>query len=423
MTKLRSPAFFQEAIADFYRRRIEPHGKNIFWTKNPGPGALNLKDNDYLLLAGDERLNRAQADDLLEQGSGLQMSGVYLRPGTSDPRARLERELAAFLGLGGATLCQSGYEANAGLMQVLLSSHVRNRPTIFLDQYAHMSFHAGIQGAHGRSYLFRHNDPASLERLVRARAKNGGVIVVDSLYSTMGTFAPLIAVSEIARNYDCLLVVDESHSLGLFGPDGSGICALEKVKPDFITASLAKAFGFGGGFVAFREPQVDGFFRYVSLPAIFSSVMSPHTAVRGLETLKIIREEEWRREVVRERSRELRRGMRELGYDIGEAGAQIMPLVLGSEASAARARDLLEEKNIFTALFVPPATPKDGCLTRLTVNCGISAEDVEYALSVFARFPKDLRPTQGRSASARPRQRAVLNSSQRRPAAAEGRKE
>ncbi len=397
MSRTFAPSFLARSVESFHRRRIQPLGKHICWSGTPDQETVNVKDNDYLCLAADGRINRAQARELLRGGSGLQMSGVFLREDDHDhAHRRFERAMADFCGMGDAIFCQSGFDANVGLMQFLLNEYNDESIPVYLDLFAHMSFQVGIRAAGGRAVLFRHNDADSL---IRALDRGGpGIIVVDSLYSTMGTEAPLTVLQEIARNYGSVLVVDESHSLGVAGPDGAGLCAQYGVEPDFITASMAKAFAFMGGMVLCARPEYGIAFRSLSMPAVFSSIPSPHVSARGLKTLAIIRAEEFRRERLRAGARLLRDGLRALDYPIGDTESWIIPLVIGDETETAAFRDALEEYNIFAALFAPPATSLKGNLVRLTVNCGHSHADLEYILEAFRELRADFNPSRWRGA-------------------------
>ena len=324
----------------------------------------------------------AQIIELLNTGSGMQMSGVYIHQ-DEHPQKVFERAMAEYIGFGAAMLCQSGYTANVGLMEFLNNDYMEQKPIFYFDMFAHMSFLKGVNSAQGKVMFFRHNNPNSLEKTIRKNAGRPGIIVVDSIYSIQGTIAPLDDIEKIAREYGCILVVDESHSLGVFGSDGSGLCQKFQIQPDFITASLAKTFAFQGGIVFAKNNQIGDAFRFISNPAIFSSIPAPYVSSRGLETLKIVREESVRREKLYYNSEYLRSNFRLLGYDIGATQSQIISMVIGSEELTVYVRDLLEKNKIFTSLFTTPATPKNKALIRMSVNSGLAQEDLDYILKIF----------------------------------------
>ena len=231
---------FLNSINRLYSERYSRHKRNPFWSNEAiKPDSILMNDNDYLRLSNDSRLNMAQIVELLNTGSGMQMSGVYIHQ-EEHPQKVFERAMAAYTSLGAAVLCQSGYTANVGLMEFLNNDYMEDTPPFYFDMFAHMSFYKGVNSAQGEVIFFRHNNPDSLEKTIRKNGERPGVIVVDSIYSVQGTIAPLYDIQKISRKYGCILVVDESHSLGVFGPGGAGLCKEFQIEPDFITTSLAK---------------------------------------------------------------------------------------------------------------------------------------------------------------------------------------
>ena len=163
-------------------------------------------------------------------------SGVFQHAGSAT--SRLEGALASHLGKQRAMLSQSGYAANLGLLQVIADSET----PVYLDGLAHMSLWEGVRAANAPAHAFRHNDP---EHLARMAGRHGpGLVVVDSVYSTTGALCPLAEMVDVAEQHGCMILVDESHSLGTHGPQGRGLCAELGLthRVHFITASLAKAF-------------------------------------------------------------------------------------------------------------------------------------------------------------------------------------
>ena len=179
------PGFLQERVELFYHQRIERHGgRNVFNGRIPGPGAILLNGNDYLNLSRHRPIIEAQIAELRRAGSGPQMSAVFLNE-IAGPYTRLQQRLARWIGMGAATLCQSGYAANVGLIQSIAD---RRRP-VYLDRYAHMSLWEGAHSAGARARMFHHNRPEHL--LDRIRRFGTGTVIVDALYSSVGTLAPL----------------------------------------------------------------------------------------------------------------------------------------------------------------------------------------------------------------------------------------
>jgi CAI-1 autoinducer synthase len=186
------------------------------WQPTPA-SAVFLAGNDYLCLAGEPALVGAQIAALQHSAGELLMSAVYLQQGS--PQHRLERKLAQFMGAEDGILAQSGWAANVGLVQTLAGPGI----PVYLDMQAHASLWEGVQSAGATPVSFLHNDMEHLQKQLQRHGR--GLIVVDALYSTNGSLAPLAELVEIAERSGCMLLVDESHSLGTHGPRGAGLVA------------------------------------------------------------------------------------------------------------------------------------------------------------------------------------------------------
>lgn len=360
-----------------YEESIKPRKNRkplVVGNRAPKFNSVILQSNDYLNLSKDPRITEAQIRKLQEPGKELVMSAVFLPDGSE--KFVFEKAMAEFLGFDNSVLCQSGWAANVGLLQVLAeqNSHV------YIDYFAHMSLWEGIKSAGAVPCPFRHNDVGHLERQVKRHGP--GIILVDSLYSTTGDIAPLEDIVEVAERYGCVTVVDESHSLGVFDETGAGLVKAlgltERVH--FVTASLAKAFAGRAGII-FCPKQFADYYPYMAFPAIFSSTLLPHE-ITGLEaTLKVTLEAQERRTVLHKHAAFLREGLGALGYNI-VSNSQIIALESGLDSNTEVLRDTLEEKDVFGSVFCPPATPKNRSLVRFSLHSGLKNEDLEYVLKV-----------------------------------------
>ena len=351
--------------------------------KTPGANAVELRTNDYLALAGHPDILAAQTASIRDQGHGLMMSGVYA-DGATHLRV-FEKRLGDFMGAEDSLLCQSGYAANAGLLQAI---SIPDMP-VYIDFRAHMSIWEGAKSGKGVPRAFRHNDVEHLERLLKETGP--GTIVVDSVYSTIGTEAPLIDIVDLSERYGCILVVDESHTLGTHGPSGAGLVAelgLSDRVP-FRTASLAKTFAGRGGVVVSSARHTE-FLRFASLHAIFSSAILPHEIVAFEATLDVIASDDARRDALWTKTDFLRRELTALGYPIAAPDSQIIALEAGPEARTVKLRDALEAHDVYGAVFCAPATPKKRSLLRLSVNSGLSREQLDKVVSACAAIRDDM---------------------------------
>jgi CAI-1 autoinducer synthase len=367
---------FARKVAEFYKNRMDVWGgRYILDGRNPTEESILLTSNDYLSLSNHQEILRVQSEALLSQGNGLMMSSVFL--GNESQQRKLERDFAKFLQTENAVICQSGWCANVGLLQCIADE----RTFVYIDSIAHMSLWEGVKSAGALPKLFRHNDISHLERQIK---KNGpGVIAVDSIYSTDGSVCPLIDVVSVATQYGCVILVDESHSLGTHGPRGAGLVVSLGLndKVHFRTASLSKAFCGRAGIITCSS-AFHLYFRTTSFPAVFSSALFPHELAALKKTLEIIQTSDDRRAALHHNAGYLRKGLDSLGYNVGPDVTQIIALEAGSEGDTMKLRDLLEERNIFGAVFAAPATAQNRSLVRFSVHSALSSSHLERILEV-----------------------------------------
>lgn len=360
-------------------------GKFVLHGKCPGPNAIRLDGNDYLGITGHPQIVQAQVDALRKQQEFVVQSGVFHL--NQHPTRALETALAAWVGKDDGFICQSGYSANVGLLQAIADA---NTP-IYLDTLAHASLWEGAHAARAPSFAFRHNDPSHLARVI---AKNGpGIVVVDSVYSTTGALCPLVEIVEIAEQGGCMILVDESHSLGTHGPQGAGLCAAlglsERVH--FITASLAKAFAGRAGF--FTAPAYLRHYIFcTSFPNIFSSSLLPYEIAGLVATLKLIKDSDSARLRLDINTKRLRANLSDLGYPIHQGSQQIIALEAGTEPDTMVLRDKLEERNVFSSMFCAPATSSKRAMMRLTLNAGLMDSELGHVEAVAREIAPLLKP-------------------------------
>lgn len=372
---LELPDFLAARVARYYQERKQTAwgGRHILHGRTPGPGALQLSSNDYLSIARHPRILQAMSESLQSSGSSTLMSGIFLHG--HSPQLDFENDLAHFMHAEAGVLCQSGYAANVGLIQSIAS----DQAPVYVDMLAHMSLWEGIRSAGAEPIMFYHNDPEHLERQI---LRNGpGVIVIDTVYSTNGSICPLRDVAEISGRHGCVLVADESHSLGTHGPNGEGL-VVELGLQDrvhFRTASLAKAFAGRAGIIT-CPASFGEYFKSESLPTIFSSTLLPHDVAGLAATLDVIQSEGWRRDKLRGNSAYLRAGLNGLGYNLNGSQSQIVSLESGSEQRTIVLRDALEERGIFGSVFCAPATSKNRAMVRLSLNTDLDRHDLDRIL-------------------------------------------
>ena len=407
------PEFVAVRVNRYYRERVQNtwQGGHIMRGRVPGVDALHLSSNDYLSVARHPKIQTAMLESIQRDGNGLLMSGIFLHGAC--PQLQLETRLAHFMQAEAGILCQSGFSANVGLLQAIANEHT----PVYADMMAHMSLWEGIKSAGAKAVTIFHND---LEHLERQILRHGpGVVVIDTVYSTTGCIAPLRQILEICEAQGCVLVADESHSLGTHGPNGEGLVVEQGLagRVHFRTASLAKAFAGRAGFITCSQKFSD-YFDGESNHAIFSSTLLPHE-IKGLDaTLSVIQQEAWRRERLSANASYLRTELDALGYNLNDSETQIVSLESGTEQQTIVLRDALEARGIFGSVFCAPATPKNRALIRFSVNAGLTRAELERIVNVchdirdevnFADWPSTRRKLRHKSTASTPVNRISEN--------------
>jgi CAI-1 autoinducer synthase len=394
----RMPEFVTRRMDEHYVTRVEKllGGEHMHVWAPPQAGAVMLAGNDYLCIANEPALIDAQVRTLQGTQGQMLMSSVFLQEGSF--QHRLEAKLAAFMGAEDGVLAQSGWAANVGLLQSIAEPGI----PVYLDMLAHASLWEGVQSAQALPVPFLHNSPAHLERQIEKHG--GGVIVIDALYSTNGSVAPLLEFVELAERSGSILIVDESHSLGTHGPGGAGLVVQEGLteRVHFRTASLAKAFAGRAGFITCSS-HFKGYFLSSSRPAIFSSCLLNHELAWFDAAVDFISRADDRRAALHRNTQEVRARLSELGYCIDDGTEQIIALEAGPEPKTLVLRKALEARGIYGAVFCAPATAKNRSLVRLTLNSGMTQEEIEKLVAACADMRSEVDLVNWSSSSRRKR--------------------
>lgn len=370
------PSFIEERLNFYIQDLITQNQsqKHLVLGKRPPRNAVVMQSNDYLALSHDKTIQEAHQAAIREHDDNVVMSAIFLQDEQSKPA--FETELANYVGMESCLLSQSGWAANIGLLQTICPPGT----PVYIDFFAHMSLWEGIRAAGALAHPFMHNNMNHLRKQLERHGS--GVIVVDSVYSTIGTIAPLRDIYEMTQEFDCAVVVDESHSLGTHGENGAGLVhALGLTNQvDFITVSLAKTFAYRAGAIL-GPKQLSETLPFVAYPAIFSSTVLPQEVVRLEKTLEVIKGAEDKREALFKSAKSLTTGLKRIGFNI-RSESQIVALECGSERNTERVRDFLEERDVFGAVFCRPATGKNKNIIRFSVNADMTPRDIDHVLTV-----------------------------------------
>ncbi len=360
-------------------------GRSLVHGRDPGPDSVRLNGNDYLSITGHRDIIEAQTAALRQDAEFVIQSGSFLLE--THPVRGFEKTLAKWIGKDDGVLCQSGYAANMGLLQCIADPET----PVYIDMLAHTSLWEGARRAGAPTHPFRHNDVESLRKTIE---KHGpGVVVVDSVYSTTGALAPLVDMVDVAEAGGCMILVDESHSLGTHGPQGAGLCMGLGLshRVHFITASLAKAFAGRAGY--FNVPaELRNYILSTSYHNMFSSCLLPHEVAALGATLNVIKGCDAERQRLHRHTRRIRAALTDLGYPVHQGTEQIIALEAGTEPDTLILRDRLEERNVFGAVFCAPATARNRAMVRLTLHAALTEAELSHVIDVAREIAPLVKP-------------------------------
>jgi len=356
-----------------------------------GDEVLNFCANNYLGLADDSRLLQAAKDGLDRWGYG--MASVRFICGTQAVHKALESALSAFLKMDDAILYSSCFDANGGLFETLLGE----QDAVISDELNHASIVDGIRLCKASRFRYRNNDMADLAAKL-AEANAGGarfkLIATDGVFSMDGTLADLRSICDLADKHGALVMVDDSHGVGLLGEDGRGTPEVGdgEGRVDVVTGTLGRALGGAmGGYTAGRREIIE-ILRQRSRPYLFSNALAPSIAAASLSVLDLLSGEEGRelRRRVRENGERFRFEMAELGFDIVAGQHPIIPVMLGDAALATQVADALLAEGIYVIGFSYPVVPKGKARIRTQMSAAHTEAQIGKAVAAFAKVGRAL---------------------------------
>jgi 8-amino-7-oxononanoate synthase len=351
-----------------------------------GRRVLLAGTNNYLGLTFDAECRAAAIAAIETMGTGT--TGSRMASGNYAGHRLLEREFAAAFGWPAAIVFSTGYQANLGAISALAGVG----DYLLADADSHASIHDACKLSAATTIRFRHNDPENLERRLQRLGEDAKrtLIVVESLYSTLGDRAPLPEFVEIATRHGASLIVDEAHSFGMFGPRGIGICAELKLldRVDFILGTFSKSLGGVGGFCVSRHADFE-LVRMASRPYIFTaSPPPPVIAATRAALARLLRGDDLRTQLWRNVER-FHSAVVQLGYRVGSTDAGPVTALVFSERELAMAcwQGLLDA-GVYTNLMVPPATPAGLFIVRISLSAAHSDAHIDRMIAVLESLAK-----------------------------------
>ncbi|GAB2802939.1 8-amino-7-oxononanoate synthase [Halomonas shantousis] len=355
----------------------------------------NFSSNDYLGLANDRRVIEALAQGAREFGAGGGASPLV--NGHLLPHHALEARLAELTGRPRTLLFPSGYMANLGVLQALLTS----RDDVFQDRLNHASLLDGARLAGARQRRFHHRDLQDLERLLSRRRGREALVVSDGVFSMDGDVADVAGLAALAKRFDAWLMIDDAHGLGVLGTYGDG-CAGQRFPVDdvpVLVGTLGKALGTSGAFVAGSAVLIDTLIQQAR-PYIYTTAESPAVASATLTALDIVAQEPQRRQRLTDHVARFRQGASRLGLPLLTSHTPIQPLLLGSAERALAWSRELERRGFLVSAIREPTVPRGSARLRITLSATHEPAAIDALLEALARIAADdaLAPTGGAQA-------------------------
>mgnify|MGYP000076586879 CR=1 FL=1 len=351
-----------------------------------GTKVLNFCSNNYLGLADDPRLRQAAFRCIDEEGFGSGASRLVC--GNMNAHALLERRIADFKGTENCLLFSTGYMANTGI----ISSLFGRGDIIFSDRLNHASIVDGICLSRASFKRYPHLDMQALEEMLKtsdAFAKR--CIITDSVFSMDGDHAPLDQIVCLAQKYDCSVMVDEAHALGVMGKQGRGLVehfGLEG-EIDIQMGTLSKAAGSFGAYCCGSNELIQ-FLINKGRSFIYTTGMPPSVAAASTKAVELIEEYPAMRERLWQNTHCMRSALGELGFDTMNSTTPIIPVLLKDAALAAHFSKRLFEEGIFVSAIRPPTVPPNTARLRLTVMATHTNAHIDFVLDCFQKIGREL---------------------------------
>jgi len=348
---------------------------------------INLCANNYLGLASHPSVREAAHRAIDRFGYG--MASVRFICGTQSVHKQLEERLSRFLGTQDAILYSSCFDANGGLFETLLGE----QDAIISDALNHASIIDGIRLCKAQRYRYANSDMAELEScLQQAQGARTRLIATDGVFSMDGFIAKLTDICDLARRYDALVMVDDSHATGFMGATGRGTpehCGVAE-RVDILTGTFGKALGGGsGGYIAARKEIVD-WLRQRSRPYLFSNSIPPVVAAVSLRVLDLIDASPELREQLFVNARYFRAGLERAGFKLKPGEHPIIPVMIGDAALASRMADQLLARGVYVIGFSYPVVPRGEARIRTQLSAAHTREQLDRALDAFTAVGREL---------------------------------
>ncbi|MDE6134225.1 MAG: pyridoxal phosphate-dependent aminotransferase family protein [Muribaculaceae bacterium] len=365
---------------------IYPYFRAISSEQDPeviidGRRVLMFGSNCYSGLVNDPRIKEAAIEATRKYGTGC--AGSPFLNGTLDLHKQLEARIAEYIGKEDVMIYSTGFGVNLGVVSTLTGKD----DYIIWDEQDHASIIEGRRLSFSKSLKYRHNDMESLEEQLRKCAPDKiKFIVTDGVFSMEGDVANLPKIVELAKEYNATVMVDEAHSIGVFGEGGRGVCNHFGVTDDvdLIMGTFSKSFASLGGFIA-TDKEITNFLRHHSRSYIFTASITPASTAAALKAIDLMIEEPERQENLWKLTNMALEGFRSRGFEIGNTSTPIIPLYIRDNLKTFKITSDLLNEGIFVNPVVSPAVAPHDTLIRFSLMATHTREQVEEALEKITK--------------------------------------
>ncbi|UZK67906.1 serine palmitoyltransferase [Sphingomonas sp. M1-B02] len=347
-----------------------------------GRDTILLGTYNYMGMTFDPDVIQAGKDALDQFGSGT--NGSRMLNGTFRDHMEVEQALRDFYGVSGAIVFSTGYMANLGMISTLAGKG----EYVILDADSHASIYDGCKQGNAEIVRFRHNDVEDLDkRLGRLPKDAGKLVILEGVYSMLGDVAPLREMVAVAKKHGCMVLSDEAHSMGFFGPNGRGVYEDQgcEADVDFIVGTFSKSVGTVGGFCVSNHPKFEAI-RLACRPYIFTASLPPSVVATAATSIRKLMHAHNKRQHLWENARRVHGGLKQLGFKLGTETPEsaIIAVILEDQEQAVAMWQSLLEAGLYVNMARPPATPAGTYLLRCSLCAEHTSEQIDRILEMFA---------------------------------------
>ena len=369
----------RKAAGRYRQQRVRDGGQGVDVVID-GKKLLSFCSNDYLGLANHPALKKAFID--ATEHSGVGAGAAHLLTGHSQYHQQLEEALADFMGQQRALLFSSGYQANMGILDGLM----QRGDVIFQDKLNHASLLDGGRLSAATQLRYQHAEISALERRLKQSEQNAHkLIVTDGLFSMDGDIAPLSDINALANEHAAAVMIDDAHGLGVLGEQGRGTvehCGIETADMPIVLGTFGKAFGTAGAFVVGDNDFIETLIQQART-YVYTTAQPAAIAAATLASLKLVQQENWRREKLQALIKQFQTGARELGLKLMTSDTAIQPVVIGDDKKAIQIGKHLEQQGLLVGVIRPPTVPEGSARLRITLSASHTEKNIEQLLNAL----------------------------------------